>query len=131
MWRFGQIAFGDVFFSARRFGKMTFQHNNDSVKWHFGKIDVPTNDISWKWRSAIRLFGKITFGWTTILKNVVRHYKMFVLRIFGQIASDDFFSTRRFGKMTFQQNNDSVKWNFRKVMWLPKNDITDVLWGWP
>ena len=76
-----------------------------------------------KWRSAIRRFGKITFGWTMIRKNVVWHYEVSVIRRFGYLTTrwnymfGDFFLARhRFDEMTFWENSDSVKWRFRRMI---------------
>ena len=94
------------------FGEMTF------CFIQFRQNNVRTNDVSGKRRSAERRFVKMTFGWTTIRKNVVRHYEVWLIRRFGQMTFGNFFSAKqRFGKISFRQNDDSMKWRFGKIMW--------------
>ena len=133
------VIFPNAIFSNRRvaehhFPKNALSETNTSIhpkhdlgKMTFGQLifrKIRQNDDSWKWRLAIRRFRKITFGRTTIRKNVVRHYNLSVIRQFGYVTIRlnyvrwcFFFRWQRFGNMTFRQNNDSVKWRFGKMMW--------------
>ena len=81
--------------------------------------DIRANDLSKKRRSAERRFVKMTFGWTTIRKNVVRHYEVSLIRRFGHVT----FGQMTFGNFLFRQNNDSAKLDFgkTKIRW---NDIS-------
>ena len=89
-------------FGEMTFGQMMFQENNVRLE---------------------RRFGKMTVGWTTIRKNVVRHYEFSLLRRFEheKLWSNDFqqffvSAKQRFGKIAFWQNDDSTKWRFGKMI---------------
>ena len=74
--------------------------------------NIRANDVSGKRRSAEGRFGKMTFGWTTIRKRVVRHYEVSLIRRFGQMTfgkitiQQSWISAKRwFDEMTFQENH--------------------------
>ena len=113
------------------FANSTIRPCDDSVKWlsaifFSGKTTIRQSCISGKWCSAEGRFGKMTFGWTTIRKNIVRYYEVSLIRRFGHVTirSNDFRqfffrAKQRFGKVALRQNDDSMKWRFEKVMWPP------------
>ena len=53
-------------FGEMAFGSTQFREDDVRVIDIFRENGVPLNNDSWKWPSAIRQFGKITFGWKTI-----------------------------------------------------------------
>ena len=95
----------------------------------FRESYVRANDISAKWRSTERRFVKITFGYTTIRENNVglnneSEKCRSALWSFGNstirsnyVGCCFFSARRRFDKMSFRQNNYSVKQCFAKIMW--------------
>ena len=89
-----------------------------SAKWRSGK-----NDVSGKRRSPERRSGKMTFGWTTIRKNVVRHYEVSLTRWFGYVTirSNNFWQFF-FGKPTIRQSCISLKRRFDEMMFR-ENDV--------
>ena len=95
-----------------------------SAKWR------SANDVSGERRSAERRFVKITFGWTTIREHDVRlnndsekcHSALWSLANSTIQPCDDsvkWLSAKRFDKIVFRQNDDSMKWRFGKMMWPP------------
>ena len=106
--------------ASYNFRKMTFGQKI------FRENDVLLNVDSWKWHSAIQRFGKVTFGWTTIRKNVIRHYKVSVIPQFGYVTIRSNYVRWCF---FFRRNNDSVIWRFGKttIRW---TDVS-VKWGDP
>ena len=122
MWRFGQMTFGNFFSAKQRFGKISIQNSQNDVPANYvsGKNDVQLNDDSEKQRSAERRFGKMTFGWTTIRKNVVQHYEVSLIRRFGhvKIRSND-FRPFFFGKTTRQNFNAKLQIAKLQIVKLP------------
>ena len=78
--------------------------------------------------SFFRIVRKMTFGWTMIRKNVVRHYKVSLIRRFGHmtIRSNDFRQFFFFGKTTIRQKRISVKRRFDE-MTFRENNVAPII----